>query len=169
MTSHVDRDIAPHGAATLAELMARTATPAGKDVFTIREMTREFGVTARALRFYEERGLIAAIRTAGNQRRFLRSDIRRVSFVLRLGDDRAIQIERRVGRQHRLRGEPAPTHDAATVFRLAAGNAFDVAQRVFAGQGRFVQSPILAWCIAQRDAIEADADLRQQLGPPRAA
>lgn len=35
-----------------------------------------------AIRFYETRGLIKASRGSGNQRRFLRSDIRRVSFVL---------------------------------------------------------------------------------------
>ena len=35
-----------------------------------------------AIRFYEEKGLLQSVRTGGNQRRFLRSDIRRVSFVL---------------------------------------------------------------------------------------
>ena len=35
-----------------------------------------------AIRFYEEKGLLKSLRTSGNQRRFLRSDIRRVSFVL---------------------------------------------------------------------------------------
>ncbi len=34
------------------------------------------------MRFYEARGLVKAIRTGGNQRRFLRSDIRNLSFVL---------------------------------------------------------------------------------------
>ncbi len=35
-----------------------------------------------AIRFYEARGLVGAVRTSGNQRRFLRSDIRRLSFAL---------------------------------------------------------------------------------------
>ena len=35
-----------------------------------------------AIRFYESRGLVRAVRTSGNQRRFLRSDIRRLSFAL---------------------------------------------------------------------------------------
>ena len=34
------------------------------------------------IRFYEERGLVEPLRTGGNQRRFLRADIRRVSFIL---------------------------------------------------------------------------------------
>ena len=40
------------------------------------------GVAVSAIRFYEDKGLLQALRTGGNQRRFLRSDIRRVSFIL---------------------------------------------------------------------------------------
>ncbi len=40
------------------------------------------GVAVSALRFYEEKGLIFPERTAGGQRRFLKADIRRVSFIL---------------------------------------------------------------------------------------
>jgi MerR family redox-sensitive transcriptional activator SoxR len=39
-------------------------------------------MSVSAIRFYESRGLVTAIRTAGNQRRFMRSDIRRLSFAL---------------------------------------------------------------------------------------
>lgn len=35
-----------------------------------------------AIRFYESKGLIQSLRSSDNQRRFLRSDIRRLSFVL---------------------------------------------------------------------------------------
>src|SRR3546814_14370993 len=34
------------------------------------------------IRFYEGKGLIASLRSSGGQRRFLRADIRRVSFIL---------------------------------------------------------------------------------------
>ena len=40
------------------------------------------GLSVSAIRFYEEKGLVEPIRTRGNQRRFLRSDIRRLSFIL---------------------------------------------------------------------------------------
>ena len=40
------------------------------------------GLSVSAIRFYEARGLVTAVRTAGNQRRFLRADLRRVSFAL---------------------------------------------------------------------------------------
>ena len=54
-----------------------------KDPFiTIGQLSKRTGVAVSALRFYEEKGLLQALRTRGNQRRFLRSDIRRVSFIL---------------------------------------------------------------------------------------
>jgi len=54
-----------------------------KDPFiSIGNLSARTGVAVSALRFYEEKGLLTALRTGGNQRRFLRSDIRRVSFIL---------------------------------------------------------------------------------------
>ncbi|QDV05273.1 Redox-sensitive transcriptional activator SoxR [Planctomycetes bacterium Poly30] len=49
---------------------------------TIGELAERTGVATSALRFYESKGLLAPSRTASGQRRFLRSDIRRVSFIL---------------------------------------------------------------------------------------
>lgn len=52
------------------------------DLLPIGELARRTGVAVSAIRYYEERGLIASLRTAGNQRRYLRADIRRLSFIL---------------------------------------------------------------------------------------
>lgn len=52
------------------------------DLLTIGEVARRTGTSVSALRFYEEKGLIEPWRSNGGQRRFLRSDIRRVSFIL---------------------------------------------------------------------------------------
>lgn len=52
------------------------------DLLTIGELARRTGLSVSAIRYYEERGLVEPIRTGGNQRRFPRSDIRRLSFVL---------------------------------------------------------------------------------------
>ncbi len=52
------------------------------DLIPIGEMARRTGLSVSAIRFYEEKGLVEPIRTSGNQRRFLRSDIRRLSFIL---------------------------------------------------------------------------------------
>jgi MerR family redox-sensitive transcriptional activator SoxR len=52
------------------------------DLLTIGELARRTGLSVSAIRYYEARKLIEPIRTGGNQRRFPRSDIRRLSFVL---------------------------------------------------------------------------------------
>ena len=52
------------------------------DTLTIGELARRTGLSVSAIRFYEDKGLIEPMRTGGNQRRFLRSDIRRLSFIL---------------------------------------------------------------------------------------
>ena len=49
---------------------------------TIGALAKRTGVAVSAIRFYEEKGLLQAMRTSGNQRRFMRSDIRRISFIL---------------------------------------------------------------------------------------
>jgi MerR family redox-sensitive transcriptional activator SoxR len=51
------------------------------ELLTVGEMSRRTGVAASALRFYEDLGLIAAERTAGNQRRYARHMLRRVSLI----------------------------------------------------------------------------------------
>ena len=51
-------------------------------LLTIGELARRTGVSVSAIRFYEAKGLLSPIRTGGGQRRFLRSDIRRLSFAL---------------------------------------------------------------------------------------
>lgn len=50
-------------------------------LLTIGEMSRRTGIAASALRFYERLGLIASARTAGNQRRYPRHMLRRVSLI----------------------------------------------------------------------------------------
>jgi MerR family redox-sensitive transcriptional activator SoxR len=51
-------------------------------LLSIGELSRRTGMSVSAIRFYEQRGLVKAIRTGGNQRRFARADIRRLSFAL---------------------------------------------------------------------------------------
>ena len=52
------------------------------DLVSIGTLAKRTGVAVSAIRYYEERKLLTSLRTAGNQRRFLRSDIRRISFIL---------------------------------------------------------------------------------------
>ncbi len=48
---------------------------------TIGELAARSGVATSALRYYERLGLIRAVRSTGNQRRFERSELRRVAFI----------------------------------------------------------------------------------------
>ena len=54
----------------------------GNELLTIGELAARTGMSVSAVRFYEAKGLVRPLRTQGNQRRFLRSDIRRLSFAL---------------------------------------------------------------------------------------
>lgn len=51
-------------------------------LLSIGALAKRTGLAVSAIRFYESQGLIAPARNAGGHRRFLRSDIRRLSFVL---------------------------------------------------------------------------------------
>jgi MerR family redox-sensitive transcriptional activator SoxR len=55
--------------------------PALPHHLTIGELAARSGVRPSALRFYEQAGLVSAERTAGNQRRYARSTLRRVAFI----------------------------------------------------------------------------------------
>ena len=50
-------------------------------MLTITEVARRSGVASSALRFYEERGLIASERAGSGHRRYPRSVLRRIAFV----------------------------------------------------------------------------------------
>lgn len=54
---------------------------ANQELIAIGEMARLTGQNVSAIRFYEDKGLIEPVRTSGNQRRYLKSDVERVSFI----------------------------------------------------------------------------------------
>jgi MerR family transcriptional regulator, redox-sensitive transcriptional activator SoxR len=51
------------------------------DVISIGDLAARTGVSVSAIRFYEGKSMITPFRSGGGQRRFLRSDIRRISFI----------------------------------------------------------------------------------------
>ena len=72
-----------HGIRLVSDLATGldAAAPRGRDVFTIRDLTKEFGVSARTLRFYEEKGLLDPTRR-GEQRLYSRRDRARLAYVI---------------------------------------------------------------------------------------
>jgi MerR family redox-sensitive transcriptional activator SoxR len=52
------------------------------ELLTIGEVSRRSGVASSALRFYEERGLIASERAGSGHRRYPRAVLRRIAFIV---------------------------------------------------------------------------------------
>ncbi len=62
------------------------------DIISIGDLARRTGLSVSAIRFYEAKGLIEPFRSSGGQRRFFRSDIRRLSFI-RIAQTLGLSIE----------------------------------------------------------------------------
>ncbi|WP_202319611.1 MerR family transcriptional regulator [Archaeoglobus neptunius] len=54
-----------------------------KDRYTISELAKEFEISTRTIRYYEEIGLLSPDRTAGNQRIFTKKDRAKLKLILR--------------------------------------------------------------------------------------
>ena len=78
------------------------------DLLTIGEFSRRSGVSQSALRFYERLGLIRSTRTGGNQRRYHRTELRRVSFI-RVSSQVGIPLEEIKAALAALPAERTPT------------------------------------------------------------
>ncbi|MFJ4188042.1 redox-sensitive transcriptional activator SoxR [Kitasatospora sp. NPDC089509] len=52
------------------------------DLLSVGEVARRAGIATSAVRFYEDQGLISSERSAGNQRRYRRHVLRRISLIL---------------------------------------------------------------------------------------
>lgn len=61
-------------------------------LIAIGEVAARTGLSVPAVRYYESLGLIRAIRDAGKRRKFLRADIRRVSFI-RIAQSLGLSLE----------------------------------------------------------------------------
>lgn len=65
-----------------ADATLETPDALGREIFTISDLSAEFDVTARALRFYEDQGLIAPLRQ-GLSRIYSKRDRARLAWILR--------------------------------------------------------------------------------------
>ena len=73
--AHQEGEISPESRAE------HRSDPSGPDALTIRDLAKEFGVSARTLRFYEEKGLLSP-RRQGQDRLYSRRDRARLKYVL---------------------------------------------------------------------------------------
>jgi MerR family redox-sensitive transcriptional activator SoxR len=78
------------------------------EALTIAEVSRRSGVAASALRYYEDRGLIASERAGSGHRRYRRPVLRRIAFIVfaqRVG----LTLEEIAGELAKLPGDHVPT------------------------------------------------------------
>ncbi|MBU3079418.1 MerR family transcriptional regulator [Sphingomonas quercus] len=66
----------------MSRAVIETPDASDRQAYTISDLSEEFGVTARALRFYEDEGLIAPTRR-GLARIYSRRDRARLAWILR--------------------------------------------------------------------------------------
>jgi MerR family redox-sensitive transcriptional activator SoxR len=88
------------------------------DLIAIGELAARTGVAVSAIRYYEAKGLLDALRTGGGQRRFLRADIRRVSFIL-IAQRMGLSLEEIAAELARLPAGRTP--NAADWTRISTG------------------------------------------------
>ncbi len=80
MTTHAMPLLKPHSK-TSAPIEAETQA-SNENLMTIAELAKRTGVTLRALRFYEQRGLLAPLRR-GSARLYDRAQVTRLQMILR--------------------------------------------------------------------------------------
>ncbi len=88
------------------------------DVLTIGEVAARSGVATSALRYYEDQGLIAAERNDSGHRRYPRTVLRRVAFVV-FAQKVGLSLEEIRGQLAKLPRNRAP--DRADWARLSSG------------------------------------------------
>lgn len=86
-------------------------------LLTIGDLSARTGLSVSSIRYYEARGLVGAMRSAGGQRRFLRAEIRRLSFI-RIAQSLGLSIEQIGAELSRLPMARTPT--AADWARISA-------------------------------------------------
>jgi len=77
-------------------------------MLTISNVSRRSGIASSALRFYEERGLISSQRAGSGHRRYPRSVLRRIAFIVfaqRIG----LSLEEIAGELGKLPADRVPT------------------------------------------------------------
>ncbi len=114
-----------------------TDTPVPVGFLSVGEVARRAGVKVSTLHFYEAKGLIAASRSRGNQRRYSRDILRRIA-IIRVARNLGISLE-----------------DIATfLMPIPAGKKPTAAQ---------VRKMVADWRAALQTRIDGLTELRDQL------
>jgi MerR family transcriptional regulator, redox-sensitive transcriptional activator SoxR len=103
------------------------------ELLTIGQLAARTGLAVSAIRYYERQGLVAPLRNAGGQRRFARSDIRRLSFIM-IAQQFGFTLPQIRGELDRLPNGRAPNRDdwgrISASFRRALDTKIDTLVRL---------------------------------------
>lgn len=88
------------------------------DLIPIGALAARTGLSISSIRFYEAKGLISPLRNNGGQRRFFRSDIRRLSFIV-IAQQVGLSIKEIKSQLETLPKERTPTQRDWTKISIA--------------------------------------------------
>lgn len=132
---------------------------------SIGDLARRTGLSVSAIRFYEAKGLVSPLRSGGNQRRYARADIRRLSFAMiaqRLGLTLA-QIEAELARLPR---DQAPSLDDWQGVSLRIRGALDARIAQLTATRDLLDGCIGCGCLSlERCALYNPGDRAARAGP----
>jgi MerR family redox-sensitive transcriptional activator SoxR len=133
-------------------------------MLTIGALARRTGMSVSAIRYYEARGLVSAIRTGGNQRRFLRSDIRRLSFAL-IGQQLGLTLSEVEAQLATLPHGRAPTQDDWEAISARIRGALDAKIRMLERTRDLLDGCIGCGCLSlERCALYNPGDRAARAG-----
>jgi MerR family redox-sensitive transcriptional activator SoxR len=135
------------------------------DLLTVGEIARRSGFAESAVRYYDKLGLVSATRTAGGQRRFERSTLRRLAFI-RAARNVGLTLEEIAAALASLPAGRTPTR--ADWARLSRGwrRRLDDQIAALAALRDGLDSCIGCGCLSlQRCAISNPADTARAGGP----
>jgi len=135
------------------------------DLLTVGEIARRSGYAESAVRYYERLGLLTATRTAGGQRRFERSTLRRLAFI-RAARNVGLSLDEVAAALASLPARRTPTR--ADWTRLSRGwrQRLDDQIAALAALRDGLDSCIGCGCLSlQRCAISNPADTARADGP----
>ena len=132
---------------------------------TIGQVAQRTGAATSALRYWEDLGLIASERTTGNQRRYERATIRRVSFI-RAAQRVGLSLDEIAGALATLPNGRTPTaNDWAILSRSWRGRLDEQIRRIEKLRDQ-LDSCIGCGCLSLRTcALNNPSDVLAEHGP----
>jgi MerR family redox-sensitive transcriptional activator SoxR len=134
-------------------------------LLTVREVAERSGFAPSALRFYEREGLLAATRTAGGQRRYERSVLRRLAFI-RAARNVGLSLDEVAAALASLPGGRTPTRADWTRLSRSWRGRLDEQIEALTALRDGLDSCIGCGCLSlQRCAISNPGDVASFAGP----